>query len=89
MTPSWLKKNATFDDVEIGGNELQLTIGTDNRRYENIFKVPLLTSGCVPNGEDLTVRMHVGIELPEPPAPVRPPPRAPFRPRPRPRDPIV
>lgn len=72
MTPNWLRDNATFN-CETEGNDVRLTIKADTRKYENIFKVPLLASGFVPRGEDLTVRMHVGVELPEPAAPNRDP----------------
>ena len=77
MTPNWLDKNAEFNCKREVVDDVRLTIGTDGRKYENIFKLSLIPAGFLKRKEDITVRMLVGIELPEP------------KPQPQPPDPLA
>ena len=65
MTPTWLDKNAEFNCKHEVEDDVRLTIGTDGRKYENILKLSLIPAGNLKPTEDITVRMLVGIELPE------------------------
>ncbi|XP_065838777.1 uncharacterized protein [Oscarella lobularis] len=73
MTPNWLDQNATFN-CQRTVQDLELQISTDSSKYENIFKVPLLKRGVLKSGQsDVTIRIKVGIVLPEPARPRRDP----------------
>lgn len=65
MLPNWLRKNAQWN-CPYEGNDLDLIIKPDSSDWENIFRVPLIPSGCLENNEDITVKMKVGVVLPEP-----------------------
>ena len=65
MLPNWLRNNATWRS-DYGGNDLNLVILPDASDWENILRVPLIPSGELSNLEDITVKMKVGVVLPEP-----------------------
>ena len=65
MLPDWLRKNAEWNSPK-EGNELNLDILPDSSDWENILRVPLIPSGELSNLEDITVKMKVGVVLPEP-----------------------
>ena len=65
MLPDWLRKNAEWNSPK-EENELNLDILPDSSDWENILRVPLIPSGELSNLEDITVKMKVGVVLPEP-----------------------
>ena len=68
MLPNWLRKNAKWNCPH-EGDDLNLIIKADSSDWENIFRVPLLPAGCLEDNEDITVKMKVGVVLPEPQQP--------------------
>jgi hypothetical protein len=72
MTPTWLGTHATFRSP-YKVQDLRLTIEADTNKFENILKVTLLPDGTLSRDEDVTIKMLVGIELPEPASPNRDP----------------
>ena len=68
MLPDWLRENAEWNSPK-GGNELNLDILPDSSDWENILRVPLIPGGELCNEEDITVKMKVGVVLPEPQKP--------------------
>ena len=68
MLPDWLRKNAEWNSP-MEGNELNLDILPDSSDWENILRVPLIPCGELCNEEDITVKMKVGVVLPEPQKP--------------------
>jgi hypothetical protein len=72
MTPRWIKNNARFDFIEkdqVHASEVALSIPSDTSKNENIFRVPLLGKNKVGSDDDITVRIVVGLVLPEPAQP--------------------
>ena len=65
MLPNWLRNNAEWNSPK-EGNELNLVILPDSSDWENILRVPLIPSGELSDKEDITVKMKVGVILPEP-----------------------
>ena len=65
MLPNWLRNNARWNCPH-EGDDLNLIIKADSSDWENIFRVPLIPSGCLEDHEDITVKMKVGVVLPEP-----------------------
>lgn len=65
MLPNWLRKNADWNS-SYEGDDLNLIIKADSSDWENIFRVALIPSGCLKDDEDITVKMKVGVVLPEP-----------------------
>ena len=68
MLPDWFRKNAEWNSP-MEGNELNLDILPDSSDWENILRVPLIPCGELCNEEDITVKMKVGVVLPEPQKP--------------------
>ena len=68
MLPDWFRKNAEWNSPK-EGNELNLDILPDSSDWENILRVPLIPCGKLSNEEDITVKMKVGVVLPEPQKP--------------------
>ena len=66
MTPAWIRDNAKPQHITKDGNDVRLTIPSDTRQYENIFKVELLPKDILDKREDITVRMLIGAEVPNP-----------------------
>jgi len=48
------------------GDDLNLIIKPDSSDWENIFRVPLIPSGSLAEDADITVKMKVGVVLPQP-----------------------
>ena len=65
MLPNWLRNNAQWNSPK-EGDDLNLIILPDSADWENIFRVPLIPRGELSNDEDITVKMKVGVVLPEP-----------------------
>ena len=65
MLPNWLRNNAKWNSPK-EGDDLNLIILPDSSDWENIFRVPLIPRGKLSNDEDITVKMKVGVVLPEP-----------------------
>ena len=65
MLPNWLRNNATWNCPH-EGDDLNLIIKADSSDWENIFRIPLIPSGCLKDDQDITVKMKVGVVLPEP-----------------------
>ena len=67
MLPNWLRDS---DEVEWNcsneGNDLELVIKEDSIDWENIFRVPLIPKDVLDDKADITVKMKVGVVLPEP-----------------------
>lgn len=71
MLPAWLRENravkwnsGALDEGE--SNELQLVIKPDSIDWENIFRILLIPKGELADEADITVKMKVGVVLPEP-----------------------
>ena len=65
MTPTWLGDNAEFNrNLAKEVADTHITIPKDTSKYESIFKVPLLPGGVMKK-EDITVRMLIGVALPD------------------------
>ena len=65
MVPNWLRKNAKWECTPTG-DDLNLRIPQDSSDWETIFRVKLLGSDQLANDDDYTVKMKVGVILPEP-----------------------
>ena len=67
MLPNWLR---TSDKVEWNspkeGDDLNLVIPPDSMDWENIFRVALIPKDVLDDDSDITVKMKVGVILPEP-----------------------
>ena len=67
MLPNWLR---TSDKVEWNspkeGDDLNLVILPDSSDWENIFRVALIPKNVLDDDADITVKMKVGVILPEP-----------------------
>jgi len=67
MLPNWLR-----DDPKVQwnspkeGNDLDLIIKPDASDWENIFRVRLIPSGKLEDDADITVKIKVGVVLPQP-----------------------
>lgn len=68
MLPNWLRKNADWRSP-FEGDDLNLVIKPDSSDWENIFRVQLIPSGQLKDDDDITVKMKVGVVLPEPQQP--------------------
>ena len=68
MLPNWLRRNAEWN-CGYEGNDLNLVVLQDSSDWENIFRVRLIPPGVMCNEEDITVKMRVGVVLPEPQRP--------------------
>ena len=70
MLPNWLR---TSDKVEWNspkeGDDLNLVIPPDSMDWENIFRVALIPKNVLDDDADITVKMKVGVILPEPQKP--------------------
>jgi len=68
MLPNWLRNNAKWNSP-YEGDDLNLIIKQDSSDWENIFRVPLIAGGKLKDDHDITVKMKVGVVLPEPQKP--------------------
>ena len=68
MLPNWLRRNAEWN-CGYEGNDLNLVVLQDSSDWENIFRVRLIPPGVMCNEEDITVKVRVGVVLPEPQRP--------------------
>ena len=68
MLPNWLRQNAKWNSP-YEGNDLELVIKQDSSDWENIFRVQLIPRGQLKDDDDITVKMKVGVVLPEPQQP--------------------
>ena len=68
MLPNWLRNNAKWNCPK-EGDDLNLIIKPDSSDWENIFRVPLIPKGELKDDDDITVKMKVGVVLPEPSKP--------------------
>ena len=69
MLPNWLRKNAVWNSPN-EGDDLNLIIKPDSSDWENIFRVQLIPSSFgLKDDDDITVKMKVGVVLPEPQQP--------------------
>ena len=67
MLPNWLRNDRNvFWRTTSGSNDLQLEIPADTNDWETIFKVGLLPAGVLTRYHDITVKIKVGVILPEP-----------------------
>lgn len=70
MLPNWLRKNPKVEwNSPKEGDDLNLIIKPDASDWENIFRVPLIPKGELADDADITVKMKVGVVLPEPQRP--------------------
>ena len=71
MTPTWIKEEskAQFNVEARVDGDIALAISSDTKQYENIFKMGLIGPDILKRKEDITVRMKVGVILPEPSQP--------------------
>lgn len=74
MLPQWLRESkavewnsGALDESE--SNELQLVIKQDSSDWETIFRILLIPKGELDDEADITVKMKVGVVLPEPQQP--------------------
>ena len=74
MLPNWLQHNeavkwnpGALDTQE--SNETKLVIKQDSSDWENIFRILLIPKGELQDEADITVKMKVGVVLPEPQQP--------------------
>jgi hypothetical protein len=68
MLPNWIRNNAEWNSPK-EGDDLNLIIKPDSSDWENIFRVKLLPPGQLTSDADITVKMKVGVILPEPEKP--------------------
>ena len=64
MVPPWLRKHASWN-CSYEGTELDLDIKADSSNWENVFRVQVIEPGRFQECEDVTVKMCVGVLLPE------------------------
>ena len=70
MLPNWLRNNPKVKwNSPKEGDDLNLIIKPDSSDWENIFRVPLIPRGSLADDADITVKMKVGVVLPEPQRP--------------------
>ncbi|XP_073249301.1 uncharacterized protein [Porites lutea] len=70
MLPNWLRDSDKIEwNCPNEGNDLELVIKEDSIDWENIFRVPLIPNGVLDDKADITVKMKVGVLLPEPQQP--------------------
>ena len=71
MMPTWIKEEskAQFNVEARVDGDIALAISSDTKQYENIFKMGLIGPDILKRKEDITVRMKVGVILPEPSQP--------------------
>ena len=68
MLPNWLRTNAEWNCKKEGSN-LDLIVEEGSSDWANVFRVRLIPPGVMCNEEDITVKMRVGVVLPEPQRP--------------------
>ena len=68
MLPNWLRNKAEWNCPK-EGDDLNLVILPDSSDWENIFRVPLIPKGELKDDDDITVKMKIGVVLPEPQKP--------------------
>ena len=74
MLPNWLRNSDAVEwnsgalDVA-QSNDLQLVIKQDSSDWENIFRILLIPKNELAEEADITVKMKVGVVLPEPSQP--------------------
>ena len=68
MLPNWLRTNAEWNCKKEGSN-LDLIVEEGSSDWANVFRVRLIPPGVMCNEEDITVKMRVGVNSPEPPKP--------------------
>lgn len=77
MLPKWLQVNEAVEwnhgalDTQ-ASNEIKLVIKQDSSDWENIFRILLIPKGELQDEADITVKMKVGVVLPEPQQPPDP-----------------
>lgn len=74
MLPDWLRNNKAVEWNsgaldESASNELQLVIKQDSSDWETIFRILLIPKDQLDDDADITVKMKVGVVLPEPQQP--------------------
>jgi hypothetical protein len=69
MTPNWLKdksNKADWSKTAPTFEDLRVKVGKDTLPYEKICKVPLIAGkDFAQTSKDITVRMNIGLELPD------------------------
>ena len=70
MLPKWLRSSYKVNwNSPKEGVDLNLVILRDSSDWEDIFTVPLISKGRVGLRANITVKMKVGVILPEPQEP--------------------
>ena len=70
MLPMWLQQNEAVEwnfgvlDTQ-ASNETRVVIKQDTSDWENIFRILLIPEKALEDEADITVKMRVGVELPD------------------------
>ena len=64
MVPNWIRKNAIWN-CSYEGDDLNLRIKKDAADWDNIFRIQILSPGRLEDCVDITVKLTVGVLLPD------------------------